>query len=134
MLPNTPYRQFVVNTQPPHSPEVARKPRFRESLDTLLLGALSTSVGVVLLIALAAGVAQRPISGWNERAIGPSSYFIPKKDCAIIALVGEGLGLAGILLARHRRGTISVLSIVGTAICLLHIYLFFLYVLVMELL
>ena len=42
--------------------------------------------------------------------------------------------VAGLLLARYRHGTISPLSALGTAISLLHVYLFFLHVAVMELL
>jgi hypothetical protein len=135
MLPDVEYRQLVVRLQPRGDPEAGRRPRLRESLDTLLLGALSTSIGVVLLIALASGVARRPIPGWNERAISSSaSYYIPSKDCAIAAIVGEGLGVAGILLARYRHGTISLLSTVGTVMSLFHVCLFFLHVSLMELL
>jgi hypothetical protein len=133
LLPDIQHRQVVLSQQPSQRPDAGPKARFRESLDTLLLGALSTSIGVVLLIALAAVVAQRPIAGWNERAISPILYSVPSKDCAIMAVVGAYLGLAGILLAKHRHGTVSVLSIVGTVISLLYVCLFFLYVSLMEL-
>jgi hypothetical protein len=126
--------RLLLTMQPPSHPRASRKPRFRESLDTLVLGTLSTSIGVVLLIALAAGIAGRPIPGWNERAISSAYYYVPSKDCAIAALVGDCLGLVGIMLARHRHGTISLLSTLGTAFSLLHIFLFFLFVSFMELL
>jgi hypothetical protein len=135
MLPDVEYRQNVLRMQPPGDPEAGRRPRFRESLDTLLLGALSTSIGVVLLIALASGIARRPIPGWSERAISASaSYYIPSKDCGIAAVVGVFLGMAGILLGRWRHGMTSPLSALGTIISLVHVYLFFIYVTIMELL
>jgi hypothetical protein len=135
MLMPVEYRQFVLKMQPSREPRGVRRPRFRESLDTLILGALSTAIGIVLLIALASGVIRRPIPGWNERAIGTSAlYYIPSKDCAIAALVGIGLGMAGLVLARYRHGTISPLSALGVVICSLHVYLFFLHISVMGLL
>jgi hypothetical protein len=135
MLPDVEYRQLVPNLRLPGHPGARRRSRFRESLDTLILGTLSTSIGVVLMAAFACGVARHPIPGWNERAISSSaSYYIPSKDCAIAALIGEALGLAGIILARYRHDTISPTSAAGTAICFLHISLFFLHVSLMELL
>jgi hypothetical protein len=133
MLRDTKAHRLVLAMQRPGEPGAGRKRRRRESLDTLLLGALSTSIGVVLLIVLAAGIARRPIPGWNERAISSAWYYVPSKDRAILALVGEGLGLAGIMLARYRHGTTSLLSTLGTALSLLHIFLFFLFVALMEL-
>jgi hypothetical protein len=135
MLRDVENRRLALTMQPPDKPGDGRRPRFRESLDTLLLGVLSTSIGLVLLIALCAGIVRRPIPGWNERAISSSAYyFVPSKDCAIAAFVGIGLGLTGIMLARHRHRTISLLSTLGTAISWLHIALFFLFVSLMELL
>jgi hypothetical protein len=127
-------RPLMLETRPRRGPGSGQRPRFRESLDTLILGVLSASIGTVLLIALFSGVVRPPIPGRNERAISASAlYYNPSKDCAILALIGEGLGLAGLLLARYRHGTISPLSALGTALCLLHIDLFFLHVSVMEL-
>jgi hypothetical protein len=135
MLPDVEYRRNVLGMQPPDDHMTGRRPRWRDSLDTLLLGTLSTSIGAVLLIALASGVAPRPIPGWNELAISFSaSYYIPSKDCGIGAVVGVFLGMAGVLLARWRHGTSSPLSILGTLISLGHVYLFFIYVSIMELL
>jgi hypothetical protein len=136
MLADVEYRKFVLKIGPQRKLQAGTKPRFRESLDTLALGALSTSIGVVLLIALAAAIARRPIPGWTERAmIGSSAlYYVPSKDCAIAALVGECLGLSGILLAKYHRRVGSSLSTLGTAMCLLHIFLYFVWVLLIELL
>lgn len=133
MLMPVEYRQFVVKTRPRRDAKAARRPRVRESLDTLILGALSTAIGVVLLVALASGVARRPIAGWNEKAISQSAhYYIPSRDCVLGALVGEALGVAGLLLGRFRHNTIPPLSALGTAVSMLHVYLFFLHVSVME--
>jgi hypothetical protein len=135
MLPDVDHRRNVLGMRPPDDHGTGRWLRWRDSLDTLLLGTLSTSIGVVLLIALASGVARRPIPGWSEPAISSSaSYYIPSKDCGIGAVVGVFLGMAGILLARCRHGTNSPLSILGTVISLGHICLFFIYVSIMELL
>jgi hypothetical protein len=135
MLADVEYRRFVLRILPQTKLEAGTKPRFRESLDTLALGALSTSIGVVLLIAMAAAIARRPISGWTERVmIGSSaSYYVPRKDCAIAALVGECHGLGGILLAKYHRRVASSLSTLGTAMCLLHICLYFVWTLFIEL-
>jgi hypothetical protein len=134
LLADVEYRQLVLKIGPQRKIEARRKPRFRECLDTLALGALSTSIGVVLLIALAAAIARRPIPGWTEKAmVGSSaSYYVPSKDCAIAAFVGEWLGLAGILLAKYHRRVASSLSTLGTAMYLLHICLYFLWVLLIE--
>ncbi len=129
MLPDAEYRRLVPNLRPPGEPRPRRRPRSRESLDALILGTLSMSIGVVLMIALVAGVVRRPFRGWSELVIRSKvSYYIPSKDCALMALVGVYLGLAGILLVRRRHGTLSPLSVAGTSIGSLHIYLFFLYV------
>jgi hypothetical protein len=135
MLSHVEYRQLVLKMRPQSKLQAGRKRHFREYLDTLALGALSTAIGVVLLIALAAAIAGRPIPGWTERAmIGSSaSYFVPSKECAIVVIVGQCLGLAGIMLAKYRRGVVSSLCTLGTALCLLHICLYFLHVLIIEL-
>ncbi len=133
MPPEVAYRQHLLKTQPAR--HAGRRRSFRESLGTLILGVLSIAIGVFLLIVLLAGIARRPFPGWSTPAFGSSaSYYIPSKDCAIAAIAGECLGLAGVLLARYRHGTISLLSVLGTALCLLHISLFFLHVSVMKLL
>lgn len=129
------YRQLVARMQPPRGSRAERRPRFRESTDTMIVGGLSTAIGVGLLIVLALGVAGRPIEGWNEKAVNsPVQYYVPSGDCAFGALAGACLGLAGMALAHYRHGTISPLSIVGTVVSLLHVCLSFVHVLVMELL
>ena len=132
MLPDADYRRLVLNMRPTPDPEPGPRMPFRESLDTLLLGSLSTSIGFVLLIALASGIARRPIPEWNEKAISSASYYIPSRVCAIVAFVGECLGLAGILVARYRHGTISPLSTLGTCMSLIYVYVFFVHISIME--
>jgi hypothetical protein len=103
--------------------------RSRESLDTLMLGSLSTSIGIVVLFALLAGMVGRPVEGWNEAPIASGGrYYIPTPDCGIAAVVGEFLGLAGMALGQARRGATSKLSRLGTIICLVHMYLFLIYI------
>jgi hypothetical protein len=115
--------------------EERKKTSFRESLDTLILGSLSTSIGVVVLIALLSGMVGRPVKGWNETPIAArTQYLIPTRDCGIAAVVGEILGLAGMLVAKIRRGAISPLSTLGTVISLIHMYLFFVQAALMGLL
>jgi hypothetical protein len=133
MLIHADYRQLVVKLRPPRGTRAVRRPRFKESWDTMILGGLSTAIGVGLLIVLALAVAKWPIAGWNERANSIADYYVPNGGCAIGALVGACLGLSGTALARHGHGTISPLSIVGTVVSLLHVCLFFAYVLWKEL-
>jgi len=98
----------------------------RESWDSLILGAFSISVGVVVLIAMATGRVGLSPPGWTEPTIaGRAGDLIPKGSLGVAAMIGEFLGLAGIWLARSRHGAISPLSILGTVICLSHFVLFF---------
>ncbi len=123
------YRQLCLNMSQARTGGAERKNRPRESLDTLILGSLSTSIGVVAMIALFSGMVGRPVQGWNEAPIASGGrYLIPNATCGIAAVVGEFLGLAGMALAQVRRGAFSPLSTLGTTICLSHMYLFFIYV------
>ncbi len=134
MLSESDERQLVLRRPSPDHRGDARPPRLRETLMPLILGALSTSIGIVLLIALFAGIARRPLPGWNERAVTSAApYYVPSKNCGIAAVVAVFLGGAGGLLA-WRRGRTSALSVFGIVIAMVHIFLFFAYVLVMELL
>jgi hypothetical protein len=100
-----------------------RRPVVRESLDTFIVGARSISFGVVVLIALVTGWAGLPTPEWIEQTI--AGHLIQTEYSGITATIGEFLGVAGILLARSRHGTISPLSILGTIICLSHFVVFF---------
>jgi hypothetical protein len=114
--------------------EERKKTSFRESLDTLILGSLSTAIGVVVLIALLSGMVGRPVEGNETPIAAHTKYLIPTKDCGIAAVIGEFLGLAGMLVAKIRRGAISPLSTLGTVISLIHMYLFFVQAALMGLL
>ena len=128
-------RPLLLEKTPPELAQSDRKHRYRESLDTLILGSLSTSIGVVVLIVLFSGIAGRLVAGWNQEALTDRpKYVVPNKVCGVAAIAGETLGLAGILLARKRHGTISPLSILGTLISIGHIYIFLAHVALMELL
>src|SRR5882724_5340441 len=45
---------------------VARRPRLRDSLATLMLGTLSMGLGLVTLTTTLAGIAGVPLAPWNE--------------------------------------------------------------------
>lgn len=133
MLPEWDRRQLVLPPESSAQRVDERTPRLRETLVTLAFGSLATSIGVVLLVALFAGMLRRPLAGWNERAItGAAPYYVPSKDCAIAAIAGVFLGVAGCYIAWKRRARFSVLSISGLVLCLAHIFLFFSYVVLME--
>ncbi len=97
--------------------------RFRETLDTAILGTLSTSIGVVLLLAVIAGALGVERNQW--RALMDEGG-VPSFTYGIAAIVGEALGLIGLGLGRLRGAAFSPLSAVGTLVCLIQIYLFFL--------
>ena len=134
MLLHSAYRQLVVQMRPPRGARAARRSRLRESRATIVLGALSTAIGVALMIGLFQGMAGRSFGGWNERAVTSTAlYYVPIKDCAIWAFVAVGLGLAGLALGRMRDGAFSMLSIVGTVVSVVYIWLFFAHVSLKEL-
>ena len=113
------YRRLVVKMARSSLAREQRQRSLRESLDTLVLGLLSTSIGVIILIALFSGMVGSPAPDWDRAAVAiHTKYLIPTLACAAAAVVGESLGLAGTLLGRIRHGTTSPLSILGTIICL----------------
>jgi hypothetical protein len=75
-----------------------RQPSWRDSLGTLVLGTLSTSLGVASLAGL---------------AVRNSSF-----DLILTALAGQWLGIVGIFLAMRIGRGMSPLSVLGTALCL----------------
>jgi hypothetical protein len=112
------YRQLVFKMAEASQPEKKSWVRFQETLDTTILGTLSTSVGVIVLIYGIYGVLRFPRVGLHE-PMGVNAVL------GIAALTGEMLGVAGLAIGRLRDGTISPLAAFGTAICLLVMYLFF---------
>jgi hypothetical protein len=124
------FRQFVFKMAEARRPERKRWDRFRETLDTTILGTLSTSLGVVVLvIGLLAALGIGRI-GWHEQVHGKPE---PSTRLGSVVIVGEILGVAGLALGQMRGGMIPPLSAVGTAVCLVQMYLIFGQVLLLNL-
>jgi hypothetical protein len=101
------YRLLVFKMAEASQPERKSTVRFRETLDTTILGTLSTSVGVIVLMIWISG-----IQGFQT-------------VLEVAAIAGEMLGVSGLTIGRLRNGTIAPLAALGTAICLILMYLFF---------
>jgi hypothetical protein len=129
MSPDRLYRQFLLESGKKSEPDPTATPRFQESIDTVILGSLSISVGIVVLIVVISGIAGRPIGDWYHT----SRYPRPSTTCAVAAVVGELLGVAGVALSMFRRRTISRLSAIGIVMCLSHIFLFYIHSIFMYL-
>lgn len=115
------YRQFLLETERRTAPRQRNvKSRFEESTATRVLGSLSCAVGIVVLIVVLGSIARRPVRDW----LRITRYPQPSIACAVAAVVGEVLGVAGVAFAWIRRRTISLLSLVGSAMCVLHVLLF----------
>jgi hypothetical protein len=116
------YRRIFFRMAEASQPQKRVRLKFRETLDTMILGTLSTSVGVVVLvIGLVGAVGVRRME-WHDLVEGTP---VPAFSFGIASIVGEGLGLAGLALGRFRGGVISPLSAVGTLVCLCQMCLFF---------
>jgi hypothetical protein len=99
MLSANDYRHLVVRIGESSRRKRPRTPTsWRESLGTLMLGALSTSLGLAVL----AGLVTRK----------------PSFDLFLTAYIGQWLGLAGLYLARRIGRGIAPLPLLGTALCL----------------
>jgi hypothetical protein len=92
------YRHLVVRIAEGSRRQRSGTPSWRESLGTLVLGTLSTSLGITSLAALA--------------------VRNPSFDLILTALVGQWLGIGGIFLALRLARGMSPLSVLGTALCL----------------
>ena len=79
---------------------------FHESLDTLILGALSTSLGVVLILATLRGTIGSVI--WID--LPQSTYFA-------LVPIGTAIGVIGIVRARVLKRFTSPLSTLGAVLC-----------------
>jgi hypothetical protein len=105
------YRQLVFKMAEASQPEKKSWVRFQETLDTTILGTLSTSVGVIVLIFGIYGILRFPRVGLHD-PMGVNTFL------GIAVIAGEMLGVAGLTIGRLRDGTISPLAALGTAICL----------------
>jgi hypothetical protein len=79
---------------------------FQESLDTLILGALSTSLGVVLIL-----VPLLDIIGSSVRLELPLSTYLA------LVPIGTSIGIIGIVRARVMKRFTSPLSTLGVLLC-----------------
>ena len=100
------YRRFVLRLVPNSRPKADREMSSRESLDTLMIGVLSTSLGIVIVVEF-----------FRQEPSLPTSVFV------LITSVGVCLGIAGNLLARGRGRIMSPLSTLGTIVCLVSLAL-----------
>ena len=98
MLPVGECRQLVVRGREGLRLARGALPSWRESLATLVVGTLSTALGVASLAALA--------------------LRDPRFDPVYAACVGQWLGFGGIFLALRIGRGMSPLSVFGTALCL----------------
>jgi hypothetical protein len=135
MLQGREYRQLVVKMIEANPRTVNPKRRFQESWDTVLFGLTSIVIGVAILITPLRGTWKVYWSGSRAEKSPDSNggwattnYFHPNVPSATGAMVGECVGLVGILVGRWRRSATSILCALGIAICLLHIILFYVHV------
>ncbi len=94
--------------------------RVSESAGTAVLGGLSLSIGIFLLVIAASPLfGIRTFDDWHqsEWSLGADRRF-PSLVVAIAAVAGEGLGLAGLALGRLRNRTLSAISLAGVLMCL----------------
>ncbi len=116
------FRQFVFKVADASRPDRKRWQRFRETLDTTILGTLSSSLGVVILVIGLLGLLGMGRPGWHEQVRG---WHMPSTNFGIVAIIGETLGVAGLALGQMRGGIIPPLCAMGTIVCLVAMYLVF---------
>ncbi|WP_169974206.1 hypothetical protein [Tautonia rosea] len=117
--------------------------RVQEGMGSLMFGVLSIAIGSFVLFVAVSGLLDRPVPGWTEpysiMVVDDVEYSrspwtnrlvatpvkvegrrieVPSKTCAVMVLVGIGLGGAGVALEQRkprRRGVI--LSVAGAVLC-----------------
>ena len=109
------YRQFVFRMVEARQPEEKPWLQFRETLDTAILGTLSASVDVVVLIIGVSEMLKFSLAEWQGMML----------MLGIAAIVGELLGVAGLTIGRVKNGAISPLAAIGTVACFIQMYLLF---------
>ena len=97
------YRHLLLRMGQSSLAREERKLSVRESLNTVILGGLSTAFGVIVLMAMGIGMEGPPAR----------EYLDHTGVWGLLAMFGELLGLAGIILAQKRYGAIAPLSILG---------------------
>jgi hypothetical protein len=124
-MPLDEYRQLLLKMADRRRP--AKRLRYRESLGTHILGTLSLALGLAALLRFGdiwRGCTLINLSISVSLFPPPESLMpvIPPDDPAFarycgIALVGQFLGIAGAWRSRKMKGTISLLSVIGIAMC-----------------
>jgi hypothetical protein len=107
------YRQFVFRMVEARQPEAKSRIQFRETLDTTILGTLSASIGVVVLIIGVSAILRFSRAEWQGMML----------MLGIAAIVGGMLGVAGLTIGRVRNGAISPLAALGTVACFIQMQL-----------
>jgi hypothetical protein len=131
MSPERSYRHLLLAIGSRTPRESNAKSRFRENLDTAIIGLLSSSVGIVALIVVISGILGSRVNAWhNDKIIYTTkltNYLGPSNTCAVAVVVGELLGLTGIAVAWSRGRRISLLSTLGALMCIFHMFLYLIY-------
>lgn len=100
-----------------------RRLRPRETVGAMMLGALASALGIVVLAVVLAGCGGASLGEWNEwRGIGVEGrpakmILVPNPYCVSLAYLGIGLGGAGLAITLRRR-EISLVSALGVLLCL----------------
>ena len=79
---------------------------FRESLDTLILGALSSSLGIVIVLATLSRMGRFSVS-----------VDLPQTTYLALVWIGTSLGVTGVIRARVMKRLTSPLSTLGAVLC-----------------
>jgi len=125
MRDNDDYRELLLKLCGENRHKKVTASRFRESIETTVLGVLSTFIGLVVLALILPGSVRVPVLGPIQSPLANQSLdSIPRAVCALTAIVGECLGIAGIILARSRGRLLSPLCLLGIVLCLLHMSYF----------
>jgi hypothetical protein len=106
MEANIEYRDLLLKLGREQSRHADTPRPFRESHETIVLGVLSIAIGVATLFWVLAG---------RTADSTPAQLA-----CLFTAIVGECLGIAGIIIARQRGRLLSPLCVAGIVLCLLH--------------
>ena len=124
-MPSNEFRQLLQKIADHQRP--VKRLRYRESLGTHIVGALSLSLGLAALLRIAyiwhgAADISLSFSVWLYPPPESQMPVIPSSDPAFeryygIATVGQFLGVAGVWRSKRMKGTLSLLSVIGTATC-----------------
>ena len=129
------YRQLVVKLIDANPRTAKPTVRFQESWETLVLGLASAAIGFAALMVVILGIRHIQVSGLSVVKLAALTrkgdaihYLAPSWQSALATVAGECLGVAGIIVGRWRRQSTSILCVLGTAVCLLHMIIFYVHV------